>query len=327
MVALGARPKNSWPKQAAVVISDAPNMYMILKELLRNYNWRVATTTSIVQDAIEIILSGEAFIAIIDDHNENPAFSIIRQLMASPYTCTIPTLTFSSDQNVLEQPALQRMNQPEIIEKPLTPAKFIPKFQALIKLWETTPYFLLRQSVYQILTNNEEQGIKILKVLAEKESSVKHMAIQVLATYLFRIKHDPKSAEKLLLASLKQSNKNLANIMTLGDIYLHSSMPKLAQRLFLSAKNTLPNSYSIFPDIVQASVILSEMDLAVEHLMTMFNKNFMPSTALSFLSRIMVSEGKEDHAETTFGIKRSILTKIQSSWEDSDDLPIERAAS
>ena len=327
MLSFGARPKNSWPKQAAVVISDAPNMYMILKELLRNYNWRVVTTTSIVQDAMTAVFSGEAFLAVIDDSNETPAFSIIRQLMASPFTCAIPTLAFSSDQNVLEQTALARMNQPEIVEKPLTPAKFVPKFQSLIKLWETTPYFLLRQSVYQLLTNNEEHGLKILTVLAEKESEVKHMAVQVLATYLFRVKHDPKAAEKLLLASLKQSSKNLANIMTLGDIYLCSSMPKLAQRLFLSAKNTLPNSQSIFPDIAQASIVLGEMDMAIEHLMTMYNKNFMPATALSFLSRIMVAEGKEDHAETTFGIKRSVLTKIQKSWDDSDDISVERTAS
>ncbi len=283
-------------------------------------------TTTVIQDAITAIVNGEAFLVIVDDSSEVPAFSVLRQLMSTPFTCAMPVLTFLSEQNYSDTLALQRMNQPEIVDKPLTPAKFLPKLLDLFKRWETPPFFLLRQSLYQLMNGNEEGGLKILKVLCERESTVKHCALQVFATYFFRVKNDPKTAEKFLLASLKQYGKNLASITTLGDIYMRHAMPKLAQKLFQSAKNSLPNSLALNPDIIQSSLMLSEMDQVMEHLVVMHQHGYMPNTALSFLSRVMVSEGSENIAEASFNIKQGVLSKIQRAWDDTEEAVLSKAA-
>src|SRR5262245_28610916 len=118
-----ATKKSSWPRQAAIVVSDSPNVHMLLRELLRGYQWTVIDSTPSVERAVALVRQGQPFLVTADDTLAAPAVKQVRYLLSDPITTCTPVLSFLLEQHKHEQAALQRMGRPGIVDKPLTPSK------------------------------------------------------------------------------------------------------------------------------------------------------------------------------------------------------------
>jgi Flp pilus assembly protein TadD len=315
--------KSSWPRQAAIVVSESPNVHMLLRELLRSYAWTVIESTPSVERAIDMVRQGQAFLIIVDDTAQAPAVRHIRHLLSDPLAVCTPILSFLLEAHKHESHAIAKLGRPQIVDKPLTPSKFIPGFVNLVRNWEKEPLIGVRRANYQLIAGNEGAALKTLLKVAENDT-VQALCAQGLALHLRRL-GKIKEAETLLLNSLKRAPRELGTMMTLADLYLHAAMPRLAQRLLATARNTFNPSMCMLPDLVQASLLLGQVDKAVEHLYTMQRAGFREDETTAFLARLLIAEGRESEAEKVLNNNKAALKRIQSGWDTAEMQPMTAA--
>lgn len=316
---VGTTSKNSWPRRTAVVVSDSPNLQMLLRELLRSYHWTVIETTPVIERAVSLVTQGQVFLVICDDTPANPAVFHVRHLLSDPLTVCTPVLTFLSEPHKFETAALARMGRPMTVEKPLTPSKFIPGFVELLKAWEREPLLSLRKANYTFLKGANAQGLGMLAKLIEIDGA-RPFAAAALALHLRRAGRI-KEAEKVLLAATKKAPKELGMIIALADLYLHAAMPKLAHRLLTSCHANYSESMAIIPDLAQACLLNGDVNEAVSHLHIMLRSDLMTEEVSSFLARLLFADGREGEAERALNNSKVAFGRMQSEWARAEAPP------
>ncbi len=322
-MSFGTHKKSTWPRQAAIVISDSPNVHMLLRELLRSYNWTVIDSTPSVDRARELVRQGQAFLVITDDTLQVPSVRHVRYLLSDPLTVCTPVLTFLLEAHKNETTSLTKMGRPQIVDKPLTPSKFVPGFVQLVKTWEKEPFVSLRKANYQFLGGNDATGLRTLVKLMET-GEVSALCAQSVALHLRR-QGKVKEAEKVLLALLKRFPRELGPMMALADLYMHTAMPKLAYRLLIGARGSFGQSMAMMPDLVQAALMMGQIDDAISSLMLMLKAGLADDDSMQFLARLLFAEGREVEAERLLASNRAAFKKIQAAWAASEAQPIPAA--
>lgn len=315
-MSLATPKKSSWQKQTAVVISDSPNMHMLLRELLRPYSWTVSESTSSSKIATNLVKMGAANLIIIDDSLKSPAYLNARYLMADPVTLCTPKLSFLLSARDTEEQAILKMGVSSVVFKPLTPAKFVPGFAALIRNWEKEPYVSLRRTNYLYLRGEETKAVMALARLMQVPE-VHSICAQAIAMYLRR-SQKLKEAEKVLLTSLKRSPRELGTILALADLYLHAAMPKLAHKLLLGARTAFSQSMAMVPDLVQSALMLGQLDDAIQSLNLVLKRGDIDEMTLSFLGRLIYAEGREGEAERVLTTNGGHFKKLHAGWQAAD---------
>ena len=60
----------AWPQKNLIIISQSPNIYMFLKELVRSVGWSVLKATPSVVEAVNLLQQKQVFLVVIDDSIE-----------------------------------------------------------------------------------------------------------------------------------------------------------------------------------------------------------------------------------------------------------------
>ncbi len=311
-----AQKKSSWPRQTAIVVSDSPNVHMLLRELLRSYNWTVIDATASIDRAVSALRGGQAFLVITDDTIALPVVRHVRHLLSDPIAICTPVLSFLLETHKSETAALSRLGRPQIVDKPLTPSKFVPGFVQLVRNWEREPLAALRRANYQFLNGNDAVGLRALFKLLEEEAT-QPFAAQALAVHLRRL-GKVKEAEAILLATLKKAPRDLGTMTALADLYMHAAMPKLSHRLLAGARQAYNQSHVMMPDLVQSALLMGDVDDAIGNLYIMLRGGYMEEEVAGFLARLLFAEGREAEAERVLNTNRGLLKKIQSAWASAD---------
>lgn len=307
-----------------MIVSDAQNIHMLIKELIRTQGWTAVEATASIERAMMVIKHGHASLLIVDDTPNLPASKVVRHMLLDPITILTPTLTFLLEQNKPEAPAMSRLLSLQVAEKPLTPSKFIPSFTALVQRWQKEPFLHLRRAAYQMIQSNEVSGIKTLLKLNELPS-VQHICAQTLAQILCR-QGKMKEAENLLLTSLKRNPRELGTVLCLADLYKKCGMPKMAHRLLLSARINFGSSLVTLPDLMHAALLMNRVDEAIEALYVLKRAGFCEDETNTFLARLLYSEGRIGEAETILYNNKSSFKRIQSGWEQAENQAINAAS-
>jgi len=308
--------KSSWPAQGSIVLTRATNLHMLIRELVRSLGWTVTEATDSIQSALHSVRKGATTLLIVDDTPDFPAIETMRHLMRDPVGAITPTLVFAQDQTKAETPALQRLGRPSVVEKPLTPSKFQPAFQSLVRRWDEGPWLSLRQAKYEIINGNLNSGLKQIARLSEQEAV--HTLCATTLSIQLRTMGKIKEAETLLLNCLKRSPRDLGALMALGDLYIHTAMPKLAHRVFAGARNAYPGSMIPVADLMQAALMMGQIQDAIGYLYTMFKAAHQMDKVPQYLARLLYSEGREGEAEKVVNHNRAAFSRIQAAWNSAE---------
>lgn len=292
---------------------------MLLREILRGYSWSILDATASIERAVQTIRQGQAFLLIVDDTPQMPLVRQLRYQLSDPVGALTPVLGFLLETHRHETAAIQHMGRPQVVDKPLTPSKFVPGFVNLVRTWEREPFVSLRRANYQFLSGNDAAGLRLLVKLTELEQT-QHFAAIAIASHLRRM-GKIKQAESILLAMLKKSPRELGTMTALADLYMHAAMPKVAHRLLSSARATYSQSMSMMPDMVQASLLMGNMSDAIACLYIMHKAAFMEPETSDFLARLLFAEGRESEAEHVLSTNKNALKRIQAGWSASEAVP------
>lgn len=319
MVVPLSRKKNTWPKQEALVVSENENLHMMIRELIRAYSWRISVSTNSVQEVIDTVRTGTATLVIIDDTQELPALRTLRTLMTDTMGLLTPVLAMMVETSKNELAPIKLMGRPEIIEKPLTPSKFIPAFVNLVRTWEKSPFADLRGAGLDFLDGNSIQGVKSLAALLENKE-VYTFAAQAIALK-YRAAGKLKEAESLLLTTLKRNPRNISIIFSLVDLYNEAAMPHLAKKFLNVARNSYIQSSCMVPDMVQTAILLGHLDEAIHLLMSLFHKGALDTRTIAFLARLLLAEGRDQEAERILSENRSLFKRMCQVWQLAEASP------
>lgn len=303
----------SWPQKNLVLISQSSNLYMFLKGLVRSAGWNVLGTTPSVEEVARLISQKQASLIVIDDSPDEPAISIMRQLMEHMICFTTPIFSFILEDHKSDNQVLESIGQTEVVGKPLTPSRFLPAFTQLLRRWESKSYALLRMSSYRYHEEWDRRLFRDRLTKLMKFDELTHLAGITLARVFFE-EEKITEAERVLLDIIKTDSGNLGSILALGDLYLKSALPALALRLFLSAYKTYGHSRSLLPDIIQAELMLCNVSGAMERLEEMRKHHYMSEQISPMLAKIYLSQGRLAEAEAALPDRKGLYQKMKDSW-------------
>jgi len=236
----------------------------------------------------------------------------VRYLLSDPIAVCTPILAFLLEAHKNEAPALSKMGRPQLVDKPLTPSKFVPAFTQLVHTWEREPYLTLRRANYEFLAGNDSRGVRTLARLATDEA-LQHLCAQAVALHLRRL-GKTKEAETVLLGSLKRSPRELGTMFALVDLYLHAAMPNMAHQLLLSARGAFGQAIAPVPDLVQTEILMGRLSDAVQSLSILHKAGYAEEETAIFLARLLIAEGREQEAERVMNGNKNVFKQIIAAW-------------
>lgn len=307
--------ENTWSSRGVVLVSTSENMYLVIKGLIQVYNWNTVAVTSSPTTALDYIKSGSASIVVIDDSLDNTSISSLRTIMTDPIGCITPILCLLMDKNGGETSTIQRLGQIKVVPKPVTPASFAPLFTQLVKTWETKPLTVLRNVLTKIHHAPDDVKIKTYDKLKNIEQ-ISHLVTRTKALTLL-YNGQLKEAERECLVLLKKRPHDLGLFITLGDIYIRSAMPQVAQKLFERAAEKFSDSVLVLPDIAQSAYMSGKIERAIAALRMMYNKEYMQDKSISFLGRILYAEGRLDEAALLLGSHQLTFNDLEKTWKSA----------
>ena len=293
-------------------------------QLTQKMQWKVIETTNSPKHVMQQVRNGVVNLVIVDDSVMKPSSFHVRQFITDPQMLCTPMLTFTLADRNTDAAALGRMGC-EVVTKPITPATFQPKFNELIRRWESPAHTTLRKLSYLHSRVTDAQLLPTLtKLMADAE--IQHLCAQYIAIKLRRV-HKFKEAEQILLSAIKKAPKQLSTVLAITDLYFQAGAPKIAYQILNSTRNTTGLSRLVVPDLAQAAIMLGRIDEAIDILQHIAKTENPDPLSIEFLSRLLYAAGRDNEAEQLLNRISRSFKKFQSAWLSAESPPALPAAS
>ncbi len=312
------KPKiSTWPKRNAVLITQSMHLASLIRELLRTFQWNLDCHVETPGEALDRIHSGNAYLCIVDDSDEQPVTSVVRHFMSDSMGSLTPILAFLAENHNFERQALSAITPMAYVAKPLTPAKFTPAIKTLFDQWEEKIFMALRAASYHWRRGKHDLSAQVCSRICEQDSG-RGIAAQHVALH-YRSLGKIVEAEKFLLQNLKKAPHDLGIMNGLWDLYINSSMPKVAIRLLEMALKKYGRSMTILPDMAQSALMLRDFNKALEILNELQGHGYKADQMTDFMTRIYFALGREYEAEQLMSERKGSFKKISRQWLTAED--------
>lgn len=311
-------------RQAILITASTSGLDSEVRERFERRSWTLARVTTSVTLAVNELMAGRASFLIIDDTPHLPAAVTLRQLLNHKIMFFTPILVMSRYKDGREKACFSSMFALDIIEKPVSPARFIDVFEFAVFKWSNADLADLRAAGDQLIKGQNQTCLRMLtKLITQRDVGA---AASCCLALFFRGNGDFKTAEKLLLSALKNHPKNAGVILSLVDLYLNAAMPFMAQRLLNGANAAYDNPLTLALDTVQTHLLLNETISCLSHLHRMVAEDFLPEQARNYLARLLMSEGLHDELRALLLTQTMSLNRLQQAWSKQDNPILEKAS-
>ena len=316
--AQGKRPK-SWTSQSAILVSeDGGNLGMMLREMIRSYNWKLIEQTDSLATAFDKIATGSIQMMIVNESEQVPAAWVLKKQLQHKTAMLTPSLFLCTTMNTgHDTAALDKILATESVVKPLSPERFLPAFTKVLNKWSVGPLDEIRNIAAQLAMKNDRTALTQLARMAQDPAAAA-IAGPCLAVFLME-NGDLKAAEKVLLGALKLSPKNLGIILSLSGFYLKTAMPGLALRILTEARNFFHNPRVLYTDLIVTHLMLNQVRETVPILIDMMKREYMPELAKSYLARVFFTEGMKYEFEEMMKGQNANFLKFTRAWSRERD--------
>lgn len=306
-----------YKQHAAAVIADPTiEIGMLIKEILRSLDVQPTIISPDPRDTIRAIDNFQADLIVIDDAAKQSAVQIIRRFIASPACLLTPIVILTADTGRPDHLSLGSFCRPMLISKPLSPGRFATGFKTLIKVWSDQNFKEVVDAMRLFGHRKNQEAMQVLIKLSAQPRMQPIVAPAISA--LLRSSGNIKVAEKVLLAALKVSPRDVGVVTALTDLYIRHAMPATALRLIRSYESVQGANQITGVDALQAHLMLNETEAAIERLLSI-GEQALPN-AKSLLARLYYTEGRNSEFESAIGSKER-AQRIALEWN-----PTNRAA-
>lgn len=281
-----------------VVLADPKQeIGKMIREILRSLS---VQNVFVSDDLPEIVRRIENFsfdMIVINDSPKNPVPLVLRELIKHPICTITPVIVLADEASKLEADFMANLGRPMIVSKPLSPGRFGDGYKALTKVWGSGYFLEINKAIQAFKTNDNNKGMQILIALSGNSAS--QAVVTPCLAGLLRRDNNAKVAEKILLATLKNAPRDAGVVLSLCDLYLHSSMPSTAQRLLKSLENSYGTPASTALDRLQAHLMLNEIEPAIIIVKELIERDLRKEQFEETLIKMLYTEGRLDEATMT----------------------------
>ncbi len=303
---------NKWPALKIAFVSKNEMIAKIFEDTTRSFRWSVVRAKT-VEDAFSLIKDGSAFALAIEDENM-PIINILRLMQFDTLKLSTPTMFISKRSALNDYDILKQLATMHLCFLPVTPVNMVAGFKEMIDMWEHNDFAAIRFVNYYAMRGEQDTGIQILFQVIKNRGISRNLAAIILALKLSDLGR-PREAEQVLFTALREREKHLGCLFTLGYIYLRQGMPVQAKRLFSSAAKSFPNFQPLKQDLVQAEILLGDYSEAINHLNIMIDGDYDVEVNVDILMRLLLVKNL-DKGVMMLGKKYPEITgPIVAAWK------------
>jgi hypothetical protein len=304
-----------WPQSDVIVLSDETNLSMILRELLKPLEWRIAQTTENPAAAIDLLEQGQAHCFIVIDSPSHAAAEHLRSLYKNATARLTPTLVLASENLRHDLLVYEKIFRTHVAPKPLTPNTFIPAFKQMLRTWEIPAMAALRKLSPLLMDAKIFAKIEILRKLRADPVALP-LALQAESAVLLS-QSKATEAELQLLETFKKFPSHPNLMAQLAWFYLNVKMPDQSIRYLRKLQSMAMPSTIFNLDLAAAHLAKNELEEALPFLIAW--KNTHPTNTLidGQIARILVTQDQTDLADS-FGVAKGMVRKTQDLWDQID---------
>ena len=307
----------TWAHQSAILLTEgaSTNISLMIREMIRGQNWKLAEITDSVPEAFAKIAEGSATLLIVSESEKLPAPWVVKAQLQHKIALLTPTIYLLAPPSGLHDAAtIGQVMAHAATVKPISPERMLPAFIKLVATWSRGPFAQLRQAAMQLTMKNERTALEICGKLATNPQ-VSPLVCACMALFLTE-NGDYRAAEKILLSGLKLAPKNYGIILALVAFYMRAAMPNMALRLLteIKANSHLTGQKLIYTDLIMANLMLNRVADAVPILEEMIRRDYLPDVAKSFLARILFTEGMRTDFDRLMRGNNAIYLRFLRTW-------------
>lgn len=311
-------PANSkWPLKSAAVISEASNVHLFMKELVRSEGWRIFDPPATPDIGLSFLENGTSFFYVIDETTDLSAYESIRTILSHPAGRLTPIIAMVADPTQADLTVYQRVLNVAVAKKPLTPNLFLPTFRETLKLWESPLFLAMRRCAYSLLNDETEQVIPVLKKLMEIPQAVPYCTqslVQILAN-----RNEWREAEQMLMSAVRMFPRMPSLMMTVASFYQAGHMPALALRFYTKLRGICNSSHLFSFDIAQAALSLGQLDVAIEAFTEWLKTKPSNERVTQFMARLYMADGRDASLEKMPNMNKAHIRRLQEVWDQAEN--------
>ncbi|NRA67935.1 MAG: hypothetical protein HRU19_25865 [Pseudobacteriovorax sp.] len=320
---MGLKQKEDWDLQVGLAYSLVDKtLNIMLKEILAQRRWKLLDIYKSDEECFANLSIGHANLLIIDDTILAPGSFILREQLFREIPCLTPTIVICSEHNRPDMLCMRSMGRPAIVNKPLTPQKFLDAFDDLIKLWNEKSFRSLREAATQLTKGNKAVAFKHITEEVRK-GTANSLASTFLALH-YRNEGDLVMTEKVLIKAFVAGQHDMNIILPLIDLYLFGGSPNKALMLIAKANREYENPNFLCIDAIQAHLMLNELQESVIYFQQMIDNEYYANVAKHYLPRILYSSGLIDAFDKAIRFRIEKFDEYQRAWHTLSDQDAER---
>lgn len=274
--------------------------------------WSPGVVSHSPEQCLRALNTGACAIIVVHDTPEVPASFLLRAQLVDPVGIISPTLVLVDPAHQSEAALIKDFGQPDIVNNPLNPGEFTDAFEWMIRRWQTGNLKNLISARRVFVGKDYKKAAQMLTAL-RAEVDVQHLVTPCVAQLLMK-QGQFKNVESYLLTALKSYPRNIGLVANLSELYLRAAMPNTALKVLEAARKNHGGLRPLFPDQIQAHLMLGQVEAAIPLLETMVRENYRRKDASDFLARCLMSEGYSDRVLETTADLQINEADIRTAW-------------
>ena len=300
------------PKRFALHSANAKEFPEEHLARLGRRGWQLGLASSNVRECLQALHEGSCQILIIHDSPETPASLMMRAQIVDPVGVITPTLVTLDRSHEQEGALLKDFGEPVLVFDLKNIISFTDSFEWMLQRWSTGNLKKLLKAK-QSFIEGDHKATALQFAQLRIEQDIKHLVTPCVAQLLLK-QGQFAAAEQYLIDALKSYPRNLGLIANLVELYLMGAMPKTALMILEAARKVHGNVRIMYPDQVQANLMLNRVTECIDLLEAMIEENYRRTEAAQFLLRCLLSEGYVDRFEKTAKRLKINYEDYKASW-------------
>lgn len=305
--------KEFWDNKKFALLSAAasrfPEENMVRME---RRGWAAGIVSHSPEQCLRALNTGLCSIIVVHDTPEVPASFLLRAQLVDPVGIISPTLVLVDPAHQSEAAIIKDFGQPDLVNNPLNPGEFTDAFEWMLRRWQTGNLKSLVAARRVYIGKDFKKAAQLLTTL-RSEVDVQHLVTPCVSQLLMK-QGQYKSVESYLLQALKVHPRNIGLVANLSELYLRSAMPATALKVLEAARKNHGSLRPLYPDQIQAHLMLNQIEAAIPLLETMVRENYRGRDAGNFLLRCLMSEGYSERLHDA-GLSHHVNeTDFKNAW-------------
>ncbi len=302
-----------WPNRRVIAYTPSiQNLSLVIRELLLRNSWELEGIVSTHEACIQAVEDKRANLIIFEGTSVHDVYDFLRLQMNHSLAMLTPTFLAVENLSEADERCIATIGEPVLGKTPISVTGIVGGLNELGRKWEKT-YFLKLAAAFELTSSGKYRSA--LKILLDEFRKNPSCALVCMAiSSHFRNQGNYQVAEKILIAGIQKSPRNMGIYATLIDFYMNSAAPSKALYFINKANQLFGNPSFLCEDAAQVSLITNKLREALPYLRQLQREEPNHITVRKILPRVCFAMGEIDEFDHLIRYRFERLESYQKAW-------------